>query len=361
MVPSHAYRGGVAAVLSSLLLASVPALAGTESTGGTLHDPRETRLAEVRQLTFGGENAEAYWSFSGERLSFQSTRPPYECDQIFTMPALEAGEAQLVSTGTGRTTCAHYLPGDQRILYSSTDLSDPACPAPPDRSQGYVWPVDPRYEIFVTDAPGSAESAGRVRLTDNEFYDAEATVCGVDGSILFTSTRDGDLDLYRMAADGSDVRRLTDTAGYDGGAFFSADCSQIVWRASRPRGEQLDDYRRLLTQNLVRPGRLELWVADGDGANARQVTDLDAASFAPFFTPDGRRILFSTNYGDPQGREFDIWAIGVDGSGLERITWTPGFDGFPMFSPDGRHLVFASNRYNRKQGDTNIFVAEWVD
>src|SRR5690606_17890031 len=186
-------------------------------------------------------------------------------------------------------------------------------------------------------------------------------VCPVDGSIIFTSTRDGDLELYRMDADGNNVVRLTSTPGYDGGAFFSADCKQIVWRASRPTGDALADYRRLLAQNLVRPSRLEIWVADADGSNARQITYLGAASFAPYFHPSGQRVLFSTNYPDPRGREFDIWSIGVDGTGLERITTAEGFDGFPMFSPDGTRLAFASNRNQANPGETDVYVARWVE
>ncbi len=198
-------------------------------------------------------------------------------------------------------------------------------------------------------------------LTTNQAYDAETTVCPKDGSLIFTSTRDGDLDLYRMDADGENVKRLTDTPGYDGGAFFSPDCSRIVWRASRPKGADLDDYKRLLAQGLVRPNRLELWVANADGGEARQVTYLNAGSFAPSFFPSGKRLIFATNYGDPKGREFDLWAIDVDGSNLERITWTGGFDGFPMFSPDGTRLAFASNRNGTQTGETDIFVARWVD
>jgi len=330
---------------------AAPALAGT------LHDPREVHLAEVRQLTFGGDNAEAYWSFDGRHLSFQSTRPPFGCDQIFTLSPFDGGEPTLVSSGKGRTTCAHYLLGDQKIIWAATDAYADACPAPPDMSQGYVWPIDADYELFVADRDGG----GKVRLTENRAYDAEATVCAVDGSIVFTSTRDGDLDLYRMDADGSNVERLTSTPGYDGGAFFSRDCRQIVWRASRPAGEALAEYQALLARGLVRPSRLELWVADADGGNARQITDLGAAAFAPFFFPDGRRVIFSTNYGDPRGREFDLWAVDIDGTDLERITHTPEFDGFPMFSPDGEWLVFASNRNSARPGETDLYLARWVD
>ncbi|HEX6903398.1 MAG TPA: M28 family peptidase [Thermoanaerobaculia bacterium] len=325
---------------------------------GALTDPREVHLADVRQITRGGENAEAYWSPDGSQLTFQSTRPPHGCDQIFRVPADGSGEPALVSTGKGRTTCAYYTADARRVLYSSTHLAGEACPPPPDRSQGYVWPIDPAYEIFSAKPDGS----DLLRVTDSPGYDAETTVCLKDGALIFTSTRDGDLELYRMDADGKNVKRLTEAPGYDGGAFFSPDCTKIVWRASRPKpGPELEDYRRLLEKGLVRPSKLEIWVADADGRNARQVTYLDAASFAPSFFPSGDRLLFSTNYGDPKGREFDIWAVNVDGSGLERVTFSPGFDGFPLFSPDGTRLAFASNRNQGAPGETNVFVARWVD
>ncbi|HEX3130994.1 MAG TPA: M28 family peptidase [Thermoanaerobaculia bacterium] len=329
----------------------------------SLLDAREGHLSDLVQLTHGGENAEAYWSPDGRELTFQSTRPPYACDQILRMaapPADISGEPVLVSTGKGRTTCAYYTADGKRILYSSTHHASAACPTPPDRSQGYVWPIDRNFEIWSALPDGSDLK----RVTDNDAYDAESTVCPKDGSVVFTSTRDGDLDLYRMSADGGGIARLTDTPGYDGGAFFSNDCKKIVWRASRPAGTELDDYRKLLGQGLVRPTKLEIWVADVDGhriRNARQVTQLGAASFAPSFFPSGERILFSSNYGDPKGREFDLWAVNADGSGLERITYSPGFDGFPLFSPDGTRLAFSSNRGNGGTGDTNVFVARWVD
>ena len=342
-------------LLSMSLLAAMPSLG--EEPAKELRDPREVHLAEVRQLTFEGENAEAYWSPDGEELILQSTHPPHECDQIFRLRPDQPGKLSLVSTGKGRTTCAYFFPSGERILYSSTHQADPACPPRPGFSQGYVWPLYATYEIVTARPDGSDVAA----LTDNDVYDAEATICPRDGSIIFTSTRDGDLELYRMNADGSNVRRLTDAPGYDGGAFYSADCTQIVWRASRPKeGEELDDYRRLLSENLVRPSKLELWVARADGSEARQVTHLDAASFAPFFFPAGDRIVFSTNHGSDNGREFDIWAVDVDGTDLERITYTPGFDGFPMFSPDGRWLAFASNRNQGKPGETDVYVARWV-
>lgn len=336
---------------------------GAGKTGGgaaadALRVEGEVHLADIRQVTRGaGENAEAYWSSSGRELIFQSSRKPYGCDQIYRVPADGSGEASLVSTGKGRTTCSYFLPGDRRVLYSSTHLAADSCPPPPDHSQGYVWALYESYDIFTARRDGS----DLAQLTRSPGYDAEATVCHKDGSIVFTSTRDGDLELYRMDKDGGNVVRLTNAPGYDGGAFFSQDCSRIVWRASRPQGKALGDYQRLLKQNLVRPTQLELWVARADGSEARQVTYLGAASFAPYFTPDGRRILFSTNYPDPRGREFDIWAVDVDGTDLERITFAPGFDGFPMFSPDGTKLAFASNRNQAEEGQTDVYVATWVD
>ena len=338
-------------------LSATPAAFAQSPSAGTLHDERETRFDTVRQLTFGGENAEAYWSPDSSELIFQSTRTPYDCDQIFSMSISDPAALSLVSTGQGRTTCGYFSAGGDRIVYSSTHATDGQCPVPPDRSRGYVWPIYDSYQIYSAAPDGS----DLVALTTTDAYDAEATVCSVDNSIVFTSTRDGDLDLYRMDADGGNVRRLTETPGYDGGAFFSADCTQIVWRASRPTGSELEDYQSLLVEGLVRPGELELWVANSDGSEARQITYLGGANFAPFFYPDGQRVIFSSNHNDPSGREFDIWAVNVDGSGLERITYTPGFDGFPMFSPDGEWLAFGSNRNQGQPEDTDVYLARWRD
>lgn len=318
--------------------------------------PSETRFSKLYQLTFSGENAEAYWSPNGKQLIYQAHEGE-GCDQIYRLQLRpELSDPELVSTGQGVTTCAFFFPDNESILYSSTHGTSPECPARPDHSQGYVWPVREGYEIYKADKNGKH----LVNLSKHPGYDAEATVCQKDGSIIFTSVRDGDLELYRMNADGSGVERLTHTPGYDGGAFFNQDCTQIVWRASRPQGEQLKDYQQLLKKGLVRPTKLELFVANADGSEPRQITYLNAASFAPYFHPSQKRVLFSSNYGDPEGREFDIWAINVDGTELERITYTPGFDGFPMFSPDGSQLAFASNRASADSTfETNLFVAEW--
>ncbi len=320
-------------------------------------NPREVHLKNVRQLTFdAGENAEAYWAFDGSELIMQSKRKPFSCDQIYRLP-LDGSKPKLVSTGLGRTTCSYFLPGDDEIVYSSTHQASDSCPEVPDHSQGYVWPIYDDYNIFVAKADGS----NLRQLTDTPHYDAEATVCSVDGSILFTSTRNGDLDLYRMDKDGSNVVQLTDTPGYDGGGFFSKDCSQIVWRASRPTGEALKEYERLLGDGLVRPSKLEIFVAKSDGSDVRQLTYLNSASFAPFFHPSGKRVLFSSNFAEAGGREFDIWAVNTDGTNLERITYAPGFDGFPMFSPDGTKIAFSSNRNQANDGETDVYIADWSE
>lgn len=320
-------------------------------------EPGERHFVRLEQLTFDGENAEAYYSSDGRKLIFQRRHAgEYECDQIFTL-GVEGGTPTLLSTGRGRTTCSYFFPGDQRILYSTTHLKGPGCPPPPDYSRGYVWRLYD-YDIVTAEADGSNPRV----LFQSPGYDAEATI-STDGSrIVFTSTGDGDLDIYSMNADGSDVRRLTDTPGYDGGAFYSPDGSQIVFRARYPETEEeLADYRALLAEGLVRPGILDIYVMDADGSNKRRLTDNGAANFAPFFHPDGKRVIFSSNLNDPRGRNFDLFMIGLDGTGLEQITFSEEFDSFPMFSPDGRHLVFASNRYQKTEGDTNIFIAEWVD
>jgi len=318
----------------------------------------EQHLADLRQLTMGGENAEAYWSFDGRELILQARPAGSGCDRIFRMRAGDDPPSPIpVSSGKGATTCSFFLPGDAEVIYASTEGGSPACPPRPDHSQGYVWALYPDYDIYRARADGSAPR----RLTTTPGYDAEGTVCAADGTIVFTSVRDGDIDLYRMDKDGHDVRRLTHDVGYDGGAFFNADCTKIVWRASRPKaGRELDDYRRLLAQHLVRPTKLELYVANADGSDATQVTYLDAASFGPAWEPGGKRLVFASNHGDPRGREFDLWTIRTDGSALTRVTRAPGFDGFPMFSPDGQWLAFSSNRATPPgQHDTNVFVARW--
>ena len=259
--------------------------------------PEEKHLTNLRQLTFGGDNAEAYWAFGGDKLVMQANKAPYKCDQIEELDA-KTGTTKLLSTGKGRTTCAYYLKGDKEIVYASTHEVSAECPVPPDNSKGYMWGLF-EYDIYKANADGT----NLRKLTNEPGYDAEATVCSVDGSIVFTSTRSGDLELWRMDADGKNLLQLTNLPGYDGGAFFSPDCSKIVWRSSRPAaGEEADAYFALLKQNLVKPTKMDLWVANSDGTDARQITYLPGASFAPFFFPNGKRIMFSTNFPNPRGR-----------------------------------------------------------
>ena len=319
----------------------------------------EKHLKDVRQLTFGGENAEAYFSPDGKKLIYQSTAERGGCDQQYILD-LGTGETKLVSSGNGRTTCGYFsYPVGDRILYASTEAVDTACPPPPDRAKGYIWGVYPSYDIYLANADGS----NKKRITTAPGYDAEGTWCHKGGKIIFTSVRDGDLDLYEMDENGGNVKRLTSTPGYDGGAFYNADCTEIVWRASRfSDPAQLGDYKALLMEGFVRPSKMELWTAKADGSNARQITSNGAANFCPFFTPDGKRIIYASNMLDPRGREFDIFIVSKDGSGTpERVTTAPAFDGFPMFSPDGKWLVWASNRSNPEGRETNLFIARWAD
>lgn len=320
-------------------------------------NPAEPRFANLRQLTHLGENAEAYFSADGQRLIFQATWPGFaECDQIFTMD-LNGRNLQRVSTGLGRTTCGYFFPAGDRVLFSSTHHASEACPARPDYSRGYVWPLDD-YDIYTARPDGSELR----RLTDSPGYDTEATISPDGATIVFTSVRNGDLDIYTMDADGGNVRQLTTDEGYDGGAFFSPDGRQIVYRAYHPTDPaELEDYRTLLRDRLIRPGKLDIWIMDADGSNKRRITSNGAANFAPFFHPNGRQVIFSSNMDNPRGRNFDLYLINTDGTGLERVTAHPEFDGFPMFSPDGKRLVFASNRGAARAGDTNIFVADWVE
>lgn len=322
-------------------------------------NPKEPHFANLTQLTFGGENAEAYWSWASDKLIMQARAGEQKCDRIYTLGITAGSKPVPVSSGKGATTCSFFLPGDQDVIFASTELGSPACPPKPDMSKGYVWALYDTYDVFRSKPDGS----GMTRLTDAPGYDAEGTVCSKDGSIVFTSVRDGDIELYRMDADGKNQKRLTNTPGYDGGAFFSADCSKIVWRASRPKeGKELDDYKKLLSEGLVKPTKLEIFVANADGTDPVQLTYLGGASFAPFFFPDGKRVFFSSNFeSDQRGPEFDIYAVDIDGKNLEKITNSPGFDSFPMFSPDGKKIAFSSNRGNKEGGhDTNVFVADWI-
>lgn len=337
-----------------------------EDGNDSLIHPQEKHFKSLKQLTFGGDNAEAYWSFDGTRLVFQAHVPAWGdgCDQIFVLDPFNEttrnGPPQRISTAGGRTTCSYFLPGDTTILFASTHDADAKCPAVPERRADgkYVWPIYPGFDIHVSDLQGNLLN----KLTDTPGYDAEATVSPKGDLIVFTSMRDGDLELYTMKIDGSDVRRVTNVPGYDGGAFFSPDGTKLLWRASRPKeGAELNEYRDLLAQGLVMPTNMELYVANVDGSDMRRITDLGQANWAPYWHPSGERIIFASNHQSPRGFPFTLYMINVDGTGLEQVSYGDTFDAFPVFSADGRYLVFSSNRNNGGTRETNLFLAEWVD
>ncbi len=314
-------------------------------------------LRNVRQLTFGGQNAEAYWSPDGKRLIFQSTRGGDSCDQIYVMDA-DGSNVRMVSTGKGATTCGYFLPDGEHILYASTHEASEQCPPRPDRSKGYVWAVHPGYDIFLAKTDGTVVK----KLTGSEGYDAEATVNWKTGRIVYTSKASGDLDLWTMDLQGGDRRRITTSFGYDGGAFYSPDGTRLVWRAHHPGdAEARAEYKALLDQNLTAPMKMELFVADANGSNVKQITNFGCASFAPQFTPDGRRIIFSSNKNNCDSRGFELFLIDIDGANVEQVTDFGGFTAFPEFSPDGKKLVFTSSLHAKSRYEFNIFVADWKD
>jgi Tol biopolymer transport system component len=329
------------------------------STQSLKPNAKETHIKNIRQLTHGGTNAEAYFSADGKDIIFQSTREPYKCDQIFSMKS-DGTNLKLVSTGKGRTTCSYFTPDGKRIIYASTHLGSPDCPPAADRSAGYVWALYPDFDIFSAKPDGSDMK----RLTTTKGYDAEGTVSPDGKKIIFTSTRDGDIELYEMNVDGSNQRRLTHDVGYDGGAFYSQDNQWIVWRANRPKAAaDLRTYQDLLSKNLVMPSKMEIMIMKADGTQMKQLTSNGAANFAPYFLPNGKQIIFSSDMNNKSRGipDFDLYLINRDGSGLQQITFDEGFDAFPMFSNDGKKLVWAASRNGAKEGDIDIFLADWVE
>lgn len=319
-------------------------------------DSGETHLTNIRQITNGGENAEAYFSHDGEWITFQSTREGRTCDQQYVMRIDGTGLTR-ISDGRGKTTCGWFLPGDRRLVFASSTASDSACPPRPDPSKGYVWGLD-NFDIYTVNRDGTDQK----RLTNFGVYTAEGVLSPDGTRLVFTSLKDGDLDIYTMKIDGTDLRRLTNTLGYDGGPWWSPDGTKIVYRANHPTAPaDIADYKALLAQKIIRPSKVELYVMNADGSDQRQITHLGGANFGPSWTPDGRRIIFSSNYKEPHSGNFDLFVVNLDGSGLEQITTSPVFDGFPMFSPDGKRLIWASNRNDAKAGETNLFIAEWKD
>lgn len=324
----------------------------------------ETHIKNIRMLTNGGDNAEAYFSFDNSMAVFQSNYKDWgiECDQIFYLNLEEDdlinNQPKMLSTGLGRTTCSYFMPGDTSVLFGSTHLGGDACPPEPSREDGYVWPIYEDFDIFVSDLNGNVIDT----LTNSPGYDAEATLSPKGDKIVFTSTRSGDLELWTMDIDGSNQKQITDELGYDGGAFFSPDGSKLIFRASRPATEEAQaEYKELLAKGLVKPTNMELFVCNVDGSELRQITDLGNANWAPFFHPSGEKIIFSSNHQTERGFPFNLFMINLDGTGLEQITFDEQFDSFPMFSYDGKKIIFSSNRFNGGTRNTNLFIADWVE
>lgn len=312
-------------------------------------------LTNIRQLTSGGENAEAYWAPDGKRLVFQSTRGESKCDQIYVMNA-DGSDQHRVSNGQGRTTCAYFLPDGKHIAYASTHLASPGCPPDADKSKGYVWAVYPSYDIFVAKDDGTDAK----RITTADGYDAEATINWKTKKIIYTSVSSGDLDLWTMDLDGAHKKQITKSFGYDGGAVTSRDGKMIAWRGGHPTTpETKQKYSDLLKDNLTSPFKMELFVSDANGKNIKQITNFGCASFAPAFTPDGKQILFSSNKHNCDGRKFELFLINVDGTGLKQITSFDGFTSFPEFSPDGKKLVFVTDWKAAARYEFNVFTADW--
>ncbi|MCX6199893.1 MAG: hypothetical protein NTY88_11850 [Bacteroidetes bacterium] len=338
-------------------LSATVAVSSTDSSA--IHFANEKHLKNVKQLSFGGENAEAYFSFDDLKLTFQHTDKPHGlmCDQIFCLN-LQDSSKHLISTGKGRTTCSFFLPGDTQILYASTHLHSDSCPAEPAHVHGkYLWPIYADYEIFIADLKGNIVK----QLTKNKFYDAEAVVSPKGNKILFTSDRSGDLELYTMNLDGSNVKQITKELGYDGGANFSPDGSQIIWRASHfDTDSERVEYEENLKKHLVSPMKMELFIANSDGTNRKQLTNLGGANWAPNFSHDGKKIIFSSNH-KSKAIPFNLYFVNTDGTNLEQLTYDKVFDAFAMFSNDGKKLVWCSNRNNGGTRETNIFIADWLD
>ncbi len=327
----------------------------------------EKHLKNLKQLTFGGDNAEAYFSYDNKKLTFQSNNAKWglACDQIFDLDIEKAAKdtnyrPSLISTGNGRTTCSYYLKDGKHILYASTHESGKECPPPPAPRQDhkYLWPIYNSFDIYVADLSGKIVK----KLTNAPGYDAEATVSPQGDKIVFTSDRTGDLELWTMDIDGKNQKQITFGLGYDGGAFFSPDGKKLVFRSSRPKTEEeIKEYKDLLSQGLVAPTNMEIYTCNVDGSDIKQITQLGKANWAPFFHPSGKKILFSSNHHSARGYDFQLYLINTDGSGLEQITNQSIFNAFPMFSFDGKKLIFSSNRNNHGTRDTNLFIADWID
>lgn len=355
----------VATIISSCNNSSK--IASASPAVDTLKYAEEMHFKNIQQLTFGGDNAEAYWSYDGKYLVFQRTnsKDGIPCDQIFVgkVPTKKAEKFnyKMVSTGKGRTTCAFFTKDGKHIIYASTHLGSEACPPTPDRAKygnKYIWPLYNTFDIFMADLNGKIVK----QLTNSKGYDAEATLSPDGKKMIYTSTKDGDIDLYIMDLASGKEQRITNMTGYDGGAWFSPDGTKLIWRASRPKTEsEIKEYKDLLAENLVAPTNMEVWVANADGSNPQMVTNLEKANWAPNFMPDGKRFIFCSNHEYKRGFPFNMYMADADGGNITKISRDKGFDAFPMFSPDGKKIVFCSNRNNGGTRDTNIFIADWVE
>jgi TolB protein len=358
-------------LLSCLLSCGVsqtkhPGFSGSSEITDTINYTEEKHFRNLRQLTFGGDNAEAYFSFDGSKLVFQATNTAWNasCDQIFyfnyNKDNLKTKTPAIVSTGKGRTTCSYFMPGDKSIIYASTHIADARCPKHPERREDgkYVWPIYDSFDIFLSDLQGNIIK----QLTNEPGYDAEATVSPKGDKIVFTSMRTGDLELFTMNIDGSGLKQITSELGYDGGAFFSPDGTKLIFRASRPKTEEdIHNYKKLLSEGLVMPTSMELFICNADGSDLRQLTHLGKANWSPYFHPSGKKVLFSSNHQSARGYQFNLFMINIDGTGLTKVSYDNTFDAFPVFSPNGKKLVFSSNRNNKGTRDTNLFIADWAD
>ncbi len=346
--------------LACALLFSLTAVA--DQAAVTLQPSDDRHMSNLTQLTFEGDNGEAYFSFDSQQLIYQSSRGGYSCDKIWIMNIDGSGK-KMVSPDHGAHTCSFFYPGAQQILFASTSHLEGGCPPKPQWPAHirYAWPLYP-YDIYRAGPDGS----GLTRLTDNPKYDAEPIVSSDGSWVVFGSQREGDFDIYRMDADGGNVMRLTDMEGYDGGPWISPDGSRVVWRAWHPQTEaERAQWRENMESNYIVSTPLDIWVMDADGSNKQRLTDNGATNWAPSWHPDGKRIIFSSNMDDwhegiqRYGHNFELYLINTDGSGLERITYNKVFDSFPMFSPDGRKIAFGSNRNAQKPRATDIFIADW--
>ena len=331
----------------------------------SLQYDKEKHLKNITQLTFGGDNAEAYFSFDDTKLVFQSNYEKWglDCDQIFYTEIKNSNMKnempKIISTGLGRTTCAYFMPGDTTIIYASTHLENAQCPHVPEKTDGkYVWPIYDSYDIFISDLEGNIVK----QLTNEIGYDAEATVSPLGNKIVFTSMRTGDLELFTMDIDGKNIKQVTFQLGYDGGAFFSPNGKKLIFRSSRPKTEnEIKEYKKLLNEGLVKPTEMELYTCNVDGSELKKITNLGKANWAPFFHPSGKKVIFSSNHKSKRGFPFNLYMINIDGTELKQITFDESFDAFPMFSFSGKKLVFSSNRNNNGTRSTNLFIADWIE